>query len=71
MLWLLGTLAAFALGEVVIDGGLLDRVINELNIVTALLVGDAISGVVYGGVTGVVLLALVWRSPKEPAPAVR
>jgi len=65
VLWVVGGMVTFALGEAFIYSGLVDRVFSMLNIVAGLIVGNLAIGTIEGGVSGA-FLVLVKRLAREP-----
>jgi len=80
VIWTLSTIGADAVGLVLATTGPAQLVISSLNMFVAFVVLLVMSGVLYGGLTGAVLVFLVRRAtrtddprlgPMEPVPATR
>lgn len=64
LIWMVATVVSAAVGYVVVASGLFDRTLAGLNVIVASLVGNAVLGVIYGGVSGTFLLVILRRSTK-------
>jgi len=64
LIWVVATVVSAAAGYAVVASGLFDRTLAGLNVIVASLLGNAVLGAMYGGVSGAFLLVILHRSTK-------